>query len=58
LLEEFLSSFCCYGGDCPSFDPLDEVFYSDEDKLEVTLSGGEWPYYVEALELQRPCVGD
>jgi hypothetical protein len=44
--------------DCPCFDPLGEVFYSDKGKFEVTLSDGKMPYYVEALALQKPCVGD
>jgi hypothetical protein len=58
LPEEFLCGLRCYGGYCPSLDPLCEIFNSDEGKLEVPLSCRQWSDDVQPPALKGPCVGD
>jgi hypothetical protein len=58
LLEEFLGGLRCYCGDCPSLNPLGEIFNSDEGELEIPLSYWQWSDDVQPPALKWPCMGD
>jgi hypothetical protein len=58
LPEEFLCSLCCYCGNNARLDPFGKILDNDEGELEVPLSRGQGLDDVQALALERPCVGD